>query len=105
MRWLAILLLLAVPAVAQEPGDNLLPEPTMAAAQARSAQRCQQLGCDGVRTVYWWGTLDLAGCSAGEFWLEIGSGDYGAAGLTNAEIASLVPYGTLEAAGCFPPSE
>lgn len=38
--------------------QNYLPETTVAAAQARSAQQC--LGCDGVKTIYWWPIITLA---------------------------------------------
>jgi hypothetical protein len=31
-----------------------LPQPTLAAAQARSNQQALALNCDGVRTKYWW---------------------------------------------------
>jgi hypothetical protein len=102
---LLALLLTAAPAAAQEPSDSFLPEATLAAAQARSAQQCQTMGCDGVTTVFWWGVIDLPGCPAGEFWIDIGSGAYGASGLTNAEVTSLVPYVTLQLDGCLSPSD
>jgi hypothetical protein len=103
MRWIVLLGLLPLPALAQAPTDSLLPEPTLAAAQVRSSEECKAMGCDGVTTVFWWGVIDLPGCSAGEFWIDVQeSGDYGPGGLTPAEMFSLVPYGTLQNSGCLP---
>jgi hypothetical protein len=33
--------------------------PTLAQAQARSQQQCQQAGCDGKFTIYWWNVVPL----------------------------------------------
>src|SRR3974377_321281 len=41
-------------ALAYTPNDWFLPEPTMQAAQDRSAQAARDLGTDGVQTKYWW---------------------------------------------------
>lgn len=42
-------------------GTKYLVFPTLAAAQARSQQQCAALGCDGVRTVFWWPVIALTG--------------------------------------------
>ena len=47
-----------IPIVAD--GNKYLTFSTLAAAQARSASQCTSLGCDGVRTVYWWPVLPTA---------------------------------------------
>ena len=47
-----------IPIVAD--GNKYLTFSTLAAAQARSAQQCTSLGCDGVKTVYWWPVLPTA---------------------------------------------
>lgn len=49
-----LFLFLTLPAFAQ----SYLPEPTVAAAQTRSAAQC--LGCDGSFTKYWWPIIALA---------------------------------------------
>ena len=47
-----------IPIVAD--GNRYLTFSTLAAAQARSAQQCTSLSCDGVKTVYWWPVLPTA---------------------------------------------
>lgn len=42
-------------------GTKYLVFATLAAAQARSQQQCQALGCDGVQTVFWWSVIPLTG--------------------------------------------
>lgn len=39
--------------------QTYLPQPTLAAAQARSNQQALALGCDGVLTKYWWPVQQL----------------------------------------------
>ena len=50
LRWL--LLFLLAPSLAS--AQSYLIEPSLAQCQARSAQQCTALGCDGVQTKYWW---------------------------------------------------
>lgn len=58
---LAAALLLALPAQAQQ----YLPQSSLAACQARSAAQCTAMGCDGVKTVYWWSCQVLAAVKSG----------------------------------------
>ena len=82
---------------------------TQPLAMARSQSQCAALGCDGVKTVYWWnvigplnaGTIGSQTVTAGSYAVEIqGSGYYSATakigpcavgcGLTGIEQAALV---------------
>jgi hypothetical protein len=70
-----------------------LPQPTLAAAQARSNQQALALGCDGVRTKYWWAvqaysTPDTNGNMAA---IIINTGTAFGMTTTNAKVA--VPTG------------
>lgn len=69
----------------------------LAAAQARSAQQAQAMGCVAP-TVYWWPIItnpasgQPPGADAGQAALVIaGDGDYGPGGLTSFELAALTP--------------
>lgn len=42
------------------PPPSYLVMPDQASALARSQQQCQALGCDGVKTRYWWGVQPLS---------------------------------------------
>jgi hypothetical protein len=74
---------------------SYLVEPTLTAAKARSQQQCAALGCDGVRTIYWWPVVALTDGTAAV--VIQASGPYSAkltlgartTGLTDAEIAAL----------------
>ncbi|MHB8108244.1 MAG: putative Ig domain-containing protein [Candidatus Cryosericum sp.] len=55
------LLLAGSPAIAQ----NYFPQLTVAAAQARSAQQCTTLSCDGTFTKWWWPVVVLTNPDGG----------------------------------------
>ena len=104
LKYLATFLLLSAPAFAQSADSSFLGEPDLAAANARSAAQCNALGCDGVRSVYWWPVWPVWPLSDGTAAVEIlASAPYGAsattlkgtAGLSTAERAALVPYSTI----------
>lgn len=86
-------------------GNKYLVFSTLAAAQARSAQQCTTLHCDGVHTIYWWPVVPTTTGGA----VQIRPGDpcfdatpkttgacgppssYAAATLTAPEQAALLP--------------
>lgn len=41
-----------------------LPQPTLSAAQTRSQQQASALGCDGIKTRYWWAVQGYTGPDA-----------------------------------------
>jgi hypothetical protein len=88
---------------------------TQALAQARSQMQCAAVGCDGVKTVYWWnvigptnaGTISATAVAAGSYALEVQPGGYFGAtvshvgpcavgcGLSTVEQGSLVTAAQL----------
>jgi hypothetical protein len=106
MLKLAILLMLVAAAahgqvVVSQGAPSYLVFPTQAQAMARSQQQCQTLGCDGVKTIYWWNVVSL---SNGSWAVQIQpSAPFGAsvtvgpdtAGLSTAEAAALLTAAQL----------
>jgi hypothetical protein len=88
---------------------------TQALALARSQTQCGQVGCDGVKTVYWWnvigptnaGTISATAIAAGSYAVEVQPGGYFGAtvshvgpcavgcGLSTVEQGSLVTAAQL----------
>jgi len=88
---------------------------TQALAQARSQTQCGQVGCDCVKTIYWWnvigptnaGTISATAIAAGSYALEVQPGGYFGAtvshvgpcavgcGLSTVEQGSLVTAAQL----------
>lgn len=61
LRLIALFILLAAsPAIAQ----TYLVEPSLSACQTRTAAQCTALGCDGVKTQFWWACQVLASATA-----------------------------------------
>jgi hypothetical protein len=89
----------ATAAHAQQASSTFLIEPSKSAAEARSAAQASALGCGG--GCMWWPTYAL---TDGRGVVEIMASDpygasttnkIGAAGLSDAEQAALVPYSTI----------
>ena len=68
----------------------------LALAQARSAQQAEALGCEP-GTTYWWAQIEHPTTHQGALRIEA-SGDFGSAGLTPTEIASLVAEASMDPA-------
>lgn len=76
--------------------------PSLAAAQARSAQQATALGCEP-GTTYWWAQVEHPATHQAALRIE-GSGAYGpsttadgvTAGLTTDETAALVPAASMD---------
>lgn len=60
LRWLLIFIILPSLAFAQ----SYLIEPSLSACQTRAAAQCAALGCDGVKTQFWWSCQVLASATA-----------------------------------------
>lgn len=60
LRSIAILPFLVSPVFAQ----TYLVEPSLVACQTRAATQCTSLGCDGVKTQFWWACQVLASATA-----------------------------------------
>lgn len=56
MKWIAVLLLSTMPALSQNYLIFVGPTAANARTQAEaiSKTKCQQMGCDGTTTVFWW---------------------------------------------------
>ena len=111
-RIFAVLFFCATPALAYSQNDWFLPEPTLQAAQDRSAQAARDLGTDGVQTKYWW---EVTPMNYGDNQAAVvirpspavepneehfdnehtmtGSGKFH--GLTDAEVNALLPYSAV----------
>lgn len=98
------LLAFLISIVHAQDANSYLVLPTPAQAQTRSQQQCQTLGCDGVRTKYWWTVQPLTDSTAAVVILP--SGIYGLAangvgpcavgcGLTPLEQSAVVTATTL----------
>jgi hypothetical protein len=88
---------------------SFLPFADLASAQARSKQMATSMRCDGTHTLYWHWQVELTDGTA--CMVIEPSGPYGTKpgpnalqGLTPNEIASLVPWSTVEPIWPQPPS-
>jgi len=116
--FLALFLLLPMLARADGGTHYYLPEPSLAAAQARDAAYCVAVGCDGTGTIYWFPIHSNPASPGTTAYIEVwASGQYGYptnlvsgknADLTPAEKSSLLtqaqvsPATVTPAGGSFP---
>lgn len=68
--------------------------PDLMSAKVRSNQQAIAQGCQPP-TLYWWGTIQNQTTMQGAVVID-DSGQYGTDGLTDAEIAALIPQASMD---------